>query len=320
MRPVPTPTDHPARRHAPGARASGLSPATLRLLLALGAVFAAAPASAVAFDSVSQGATLDVSLGTTPVGDLLMGELGGQSVGITSLGGGKWLLQWDGLVGFKAGELAAAHPYTTLLGGHGRAFAEGGYRFEPESPWSLYVGARMGGDLQIMVPPGKSLSELDTINNIDGVGNVNVSGALRVVAGASLLTSEHSLLLGAFVQEAGRLAETNLRGAAFTEVGLALRFDIARELMLSAEAAWGRTPSQTVPALGLSDQTTNKEFTASVRKIFSNGMWLHTAVSYAVETDATTYAASATTYSTANAANFGLTILYGFPLGKQQCQ
>ncbi len=288
-----------------------------RALAFLLAAAASLTARATTFDSGSQGAIVDLGVGTTPVGDFLLGELGGQSAGLKATRDRRWLLQWDGLAGFKGGTLAAAHPYTMLLGGHAGGFFEPGYRFEPQSPWSWYLGLRLAGDFQLLLPPDKSLSELDTVNNIDGVGDLNLSGALRLAFGTSLLDGAHSLVVALFVQESGRVGETNLKGAAFTDLGLEARFDLARSLMLSAEALWGQTPTATNTVQLLTDETRHWAVQATLRKIFSSSMWFGAAAGYTVEGDTVTYEAPAATFETTNAPTFSLTLLYGFALGSQ---
>ncbi len=276
----------------------------------------ASPARAHAFDSVSQGAIFDAGIGTTPVGDSLLGELGGQSVGLRRLGK-RWLIQWDGLVALKGGTLAAAHPYTALVGGHARLFAESGYRFSP-GRWSPYLGLRLSGDLQALLPPGHGFGDLDTINNIDGVGDLNLSGAVRIAGGASFLAGRRSLLVDLFAQEDGRIGETNLPAAAFTDVGLTLRFDLERSLEVTAEGFWGATGSKSTPALQLTDTTTHLGATVSARKIFANAMWLGATLADSVERDSVRYQSPDRTFDTQSAPTFSFVLLYGFPLGSQR--
>ena len=271
---------------------------------------------ALGFDSVSRGAVGDVGLGTSKVGDTLMGELGGEWLGLETLGAAGWLLQWDALAAAKGGYLAHAHPFTLLLGGHVAGWGELGYRFEPSAPWSLYAGARLGGDLQLMASPGVSLSALDTINNVDGVGGLNATGVARACFGTSFLDGTHSLLLVAFLQAALRGSQTNTPGAVFADGGVEARFDVAQRLTLSLDALWGTTGTSQDAALGRSDQTTHAGITASFRKIFANGMWLGVAAGLAQERDHAAYSGGGS-YDTANAPTFGLTLTYGFPLGAQ---
>ncbi len=228
---------------------------------------------------------------------------------------GRWLLQWDGLLTFKAGVLGQTHPYTPMIGGQASGFGEAGYRFEHDSPVSLYGGLRLAAAMQVMAPWGVSLSALRTVNSVAGVGGVNLGGLLRGVVGASWLTGNRSLLLTAFVQESGRLGQPNRPGAAFTDVGVAARFDVARSLMLSAEGFWGVAPSTTDAALGSRDQTTHIGLAADVRKIFANGMWLGLRSSYEVESDATSYSVSGAAYHTTDAPWLTIALSYGYPLG-----
>ena len=288
----------------------------LRRLLAIGFLISPALAHAAVFESLSHGAILDANMGAAPVGDFLLGEIGGQTLGIVATHDGRFLHQWQGLLAFKAGELATTRPFTTLVGGHGHLMAESGYRFQADQAWSAYLGLRLGGDLQIMAPWGVSLSKLNTINNIDGIGDVNASGLVRLVAGSSWLDASRSLLLTAFVQGSGRVAEVNLPGAGFVDVGIAARFDLAHAWALSLETLWGTTLAKTTPALGLTDVTTHVQVEFEGRKVFRNGMWFGANVSYVSERD--TWGNSTVTYNTRSAPTLGMTFLYGFPLGKQE--
>ncbi len=284
----------------------------------LGALMVTRAAAAAELDSVSQGVVVDASIGSGPVGDMLLGELGGQSAGITTFRDGAWLLRWDALLAFKAGVLAAAHPFTPLVGGRARLFAEPGYRFQPDCAWSAYAGARIAGDLQILLPPGTALSKLDTVNDIGGVGGVNASGSVGLSAGASLIEGRHGLLLTAFAQEEGRAADTYSPGIAFTEIGLAVRFDLAHSLMLEGEALWGRSSTATDTRLGIGDQTTHEAVAVAVRKVLGNGVWLGLSVAYAVDTDHVSSTGGGPTFDTADAPVFDVTARVGIPLGKQE--
>lgn len=264
-------------------------------------------------DSVARGAIFDTSIGTSMVGDTLMAELGGESAGIRSLRRGAWLLQWDALLAAKAGYHANQNPYLFLVGAHALAWAEGGARFLPSRTWSPYVGLRLANEAQIMGHPGIPLSDLERLNAVDGVGGVNERALVRVDGGASFLDPLHSLLLVGFVQEAFRAPTLHARGQAFTELGLAVRFDLSRSVMASLEGVWGVTPARAT-APGLSDRTTHAGVSATFRKIFKNGMWIAAALSVERDTDHLAYAASGAVFDTANAPTFGFTLLYGLSL------
>ncbi len=287
-----------------------------RSLLTVLALLAPAVAHATPFESLSHGAIADVSVGTTPVGDLLMGELGVQSLGVMTSQDGRFLHQWQGFLAVKGGELAAAHPYTPLLGGRAKALLESGYRFAAEQPWSPYAGVRLGGDVQVLLPFTVAPNQLNTVNNIDGVGDVNVSGLVRLAGGESYIAGDRALLLSGFVQGWARAAEANQPSAGFIDLGLAARYDVARSLALSMEALWGTTPGKTNAALALTDVTTHAQVEFDCRKVFANGMWLSGAVSYSTQADTLRYPSM--TYNARTAPTIGLTVLYGFALGKQE--
>lgn len=264
-----------------------------------------APA-ARAYDSVAVGAMVDTSVGTTRVGDPLMFELGGEWAGIRSYRG-HWLVQWDALLAARAGYLAAQHPFLLLAGGHGLAWGEGGYRWAVATPWSPYVGVRLGGDALVMGSPGAAL---DTVNEVDGVGGVVASGAGRVQAGASMLDGRYSLLLTAFAGEELDAAESHTPFLAFTQGGVGARFDIEKSLFASLEGAVGVTPTRTDAAHGLTDRTTRTEVTAEFRKIFHNGMWLGAALWVQRDADRVTYSAGQT-YATGDPPTVGLGLSFG---------
>lgn len=278
-------------------------------------VSAAAPASAQTFSSEQRGAVAGASFGTSAVGDALLGELGGEWAALETVAHSRLLLQWDGLITLKGGLLGQTHPYTRLFGGRASGFGEAGYRFSFGHPWSLYAGARMAAETQILARLGVGLSQLRTVNNVAGVGGINAGGALRLAVGASRLTLGSSLLLTGFVQESARLAQANLPGATFTDVGVAARFDLPNSLMLAGEALWGKKPTSRDALLGRSDETTHVGVATHVRKVFANGMWLGAHLSLSRESDAITYAASHTHYATQSAPGATFLLLFGFPLG-----
>jgi hypothetical protein len=273
-------------------------------------------AQAVEFENLSHGAIVDGSLGFSAVGDAFLGELGGQASGIKSTHDATLLHQWHALVAFKAGELATTRPFTTLLGFHGRLMLESGYRFQADHAWSPYAGLHLGGELQYLVPPSGGLQSLKTINNIDGVGDLNLNGVVRLPFGYSWLDDTHALLLTAFVQVNGRIAEINLPNATFLDIGLAARFDVAHAWALLVDGLWGTTSSKANTALGLTDVTSHFQLEFDGRKVFANGMWFGTQVLYNSERNSLSN--SVVTYNTRSAPTVNVMLLYGFPLGKQE--
>ena len=283
-------------------------------LLVLGTALVATPA--LAFDNVTQGAFLDASAGTSSVGDFVLGEIGAESTGIATLSEQRYLLQWDVLFAPRAGVLAASIPYTPLYGGRARLMAEGGNRFASEKAHSFYLGLRASGDGQLLIPSGKGLGGLATVNNIDGIGDLSLTGAVRLAGGWSFLRDHHALLVTAYVEELGRGAETNAPGEAFTNFGLAARYDLAHKLTLTGDLAWGRAPSLANSSLHSLEFHELISMNVLARKIFANGMWLGFSWGVTIEQESTTYT-SGPTYSTTDAPTVTATVFFGIPFGAQ---
>jgi hypothetical protein len=287
---------------------------SLRLVLVLtlaALLFQANPAPGI--DSVVQGAVAEVEFGTNAAGDAVMGDLGGAWAGIRSDAAGRWLLEWDLRIAARVGYLAGAIPGNFLVGGHGFAWTEFGYRTAASSPWSPYVGGHLGGDLRVMVHPGLSLSALDTVNNMDGVGGLVASGAGGLDAGVSWLSSGRSLRLVVIAQESLRAPGTYTPGFAFTDVGFGARYDVEQSITLSVEAFLGWAPARHDGALGITDQTSRRFAQAGFRNVFDNGMWLGVGAFVERILDRITYP-SGTRFSTGDAPTVGVTVSFGMPL------
>jgi hypothetical protein len=280
-----------------------------------------APATAFAadtgFHSRQRGVVILGSVDLTPVGDALLGHVGGEWSEITTRDGGKWLLQWDGLVTVTGGLLGQTHPYTPMLGVRASGFFEGGMRLHPAAPWSLYLGGRASLEGVLMPPWGTGLGALDTVNNVAGVGGAGLGGGLRLAAGASWLSGRTALLATALVGESGRVPETNRVGAAFTDVGAMVRFDVAGSWLLAGEVRWGTTPALHHAKVDYTDQTTHLGVSLDLRKIFGNGMWLGLRLTHDGESDFLHFAASGASYHTVSAPMNGALILYGIGIGPQ---
>ncbi len=267
------------------------------------------------FDERVRGLIVDGGIGTSMVGDTLMLELGGQWSAVRSYGRRRWLVQWDGLLAARGGYLANEHPYLFLIGGHELAWAELGRRFVATQNWSPYAGVRLGNEIFLMKHPGLGWSDVDTINSVDRVGGSVAAGLIRMDAGASFLDGPRSLLLVAFVQEELHAAETNTPAQAFLGGGVGARFDLAsHHLSASAEASWGVTPERRDSLRGFTDRTTRVAASLSARKTFGRGMWVSLSTFIARDSDHMVYSATSTVYDTANAPQFGLSLLYGIPL------
>ena len=282
------------------------------------------PTNDAPYHDSSLSPVLTGGLGLGPIGDDLVGELGGRALGLATVGR-RWLLQWDGLVAFRGGVLASTNPFASFFGGTGHGFAELGHRFQPEGSWSGYLGARLAANLQVMAHPGVALSLLSTLNNSDGFGGVTLDGAVRIAGGVSLIDGgvsriedTRSLLLVVFLQEALIAPGLVTAGAAFTELGLGARFDLVRSFTGSLEVLVGSTPALTNQALQLTDETIRVQVGGELRKTFGNGVWLGVAVSYTRDSDHLVYTAPGGTraYDSAHPGMLAATISLGVALGR----
>ncbi len=255
----------------------------------------------------------DFGFGSSAVGFALLGELGAEATGIHTWRDRQLLLQWDALLAARGGALGNTYPLTTLLGGVGAGFVEAGYRLQHRARWSFYAGGRLSGDLSILPRPGSSLAELNSLNNLDGVGGLSAHGAIRVAAGASFLDGKRSLLLTAFFQEEGRARAVYTPGDAFAEGGIAGRFDLADRLTASVEVRAGRGLVSTESALATTDQTTYVAFTALLRWVFRDGVWLALSGDLSRQFDHRIYTSTGNTYNTADAPAFDLQLTCGVP-------
>jgi len=268
-------------------------------------------------DNGIQGAVVHAGFAMTPVGDAIMGDLGGESAGLRSGDDRRWLLRWDVLLAMKGGPLGNQHPYLFLLGVRSLAWVAEGYRFMHASGWSPYAGGRLGGSLQLMGHPGLAGSDFDTINSVDGVGGVVAGATLRAEAGVSFIDDTRSLLLLAFLQEELQAPRTNTPGLAFTQGGLGARFDVTRSVIAELEGVWGVTANRTDALRGITDQTARIGVSGTFRKIFGNGMWLGATVLWMRDTDSVAYT-NGLTYGTANAPTLDMEIFFGVALWRRK--
>jgi hypothetical protein len=288
--------------------------------LILGAALARAqplaPTSAASEDALTYtwlGPTLTAGLDAGAVGDALLGEVGLQAFSLRH-DRAHWLLLWDALVAAKGGVLGNERPYTSMVGGRAAGAFEAGYRFREELGWSPYLSGRLAANLQVLGHPGLSLAELNTINDSDGVGGVTANGAVRVAGGFSLLERAHSVLLVAFVQEAFISPGTVRSGAAFTELGVGARIDLARSLTAGLEVFGGLAPVAHTQTLNLNSQTYHLEIGGFVRKTFGNGVWLSLALSWGRDSSRLEYLDTGTVYNSIQAASFAATLGVGIAL------
>jgi hypothetical protein len=269
-------------------------------------------ASEASFSPVVKG-----GFGLGLIGYDLVAELGFESLGHEVLAD-RWLLQWDALLAFRTAVLANTWPLTGFYGAASHGFVELGTRFQPAQVWSPYLGARVGSIASAIAHPGTALIAVNTLNANDGFGGLAVEGTGRVAAGASRLEGGNALLLTAFVQEALFAAGAVLPGLALTEVGLNGRLDLHRHLTVTLEALVGFAPTRANTGLQLTDQKTRLQFSAGVRKTFSNGVWLAFAASYARDSDRTVYTRTNTVYESAHAGLTTSTMSLGIPLWSQR--
>ncbi len=289
----------------------------MRFISVLAAVASLSMAtSAQAFDNVTRGAAVSFGFGTTPVGDTLMGEIGGDWLGIRVCHCMRWVMQWEVLATLKLGYLGNEHPFTFFIGPHFGSWVEGGMRTSGKTGFSPYLGLRIGGDVQLLGNPGTK--ELDTINAVDGVGGIVAEGWARFTAGGAYLDANRSVILTAFVQELLQPERINTPSRAFTGGGASLRFDVPHSWFATIEGGYAATPGRNDALRGLSDTTTRAWIGGSVRKIFENGMWVGGALSYERDMDHVVYASSGTTFDTADAPRFNVSILYGLPLWRSR--
>lgn len=261
-----------------------------------------------AFDTIVRGATVSGSIATTPVGDALMGELGGQWGGLRVLRNDTWVLQWETLVAIKAGWLGNEHPFLFLAGPHASAWVEVGRRFRSWRRFSPYVGLRLAGDAQWLGSP--DVASLDAINSVDGVGGIVARGAARLAVGNAYFDEARSFIVAPFIQEELDAPELHTQSLAFTEMGIEVRYDLPRSLTASFDGLCGLTFDRHDASLGTSDSTMRCGLVATFRKIFGNGMWLGASLSFQRDTDHLVYA-SGGTYETADAPVFQFALTYG---------
>jgi hypothetical protein len=168
--------------------------------------------------------------------------------------------------------------------------------------------------LSILPHPGLTFGQLKNLNNIDGVGGLVATGALRADIGLSMLDGRRSLLLVAFFQEIGYAPGVYTHGIGYSEGGIAARFDLSQRLTASLEGLAGRSPVRLQIPLDTTLQSTYAELSAVVRYIFRDGIWLAASGSFSREFDHRVYLAAGTTYDTANSVNFSASLLLGVPL------
>jgi hypothetical protein len=267
----------------------------------------------VHFESSVRGLSLGTIVGTSRVGDSLLGEVAGRWAGIQSLEAARWLLEWDLSLGLRGGYLANAHPYLFLLGPSAQSSAEGGYRFDAGRDGSPYAGLRLSDEVQLLAHPGQALAAFKTSNDVDGVGGALARAALRADVGVSFLGPGRSLLLVGFVEEALQARQVNAEALALTLTGVAARLDLRRHLSASIEGAWGVSPERRNSLLQTTDRTTRLSAATSLIWAFTHRSWLSARGSIARSTDRLSYAGGRS-YNTADPPAFSADLSYGLSL------
>jgi hypothetical protein len=265
------------------------------------------------YRNISLGAIADIAYGSSSGGDSILGQLGAEYVGIQTFRDRSLLVQWDTFLAARGGIVGNTLPFTSIAGGHTYANVEAGYRFQRHHRFSFYMGGRLNGDLSVMTHPGTSIGNLDTLNDANGVLGVDATGLIRADLGVSMLSGKYSLVLVAFFQEAASAPDIYTSGSAFSEGGVAARFDITRKLTASLEAFAGRGATSTQAALDTTVQNSYAEISGLVRGNFRNGIWLALSGLYGRQFEHRVYRASMTTYDTASAPEFNISLLLGIP-------
>lgn len=263
-----------------------------------------------------QAAFVQAEVGSSHSGDRLAFEGGAAWLALRPLDGRAWLLNWEGLASVRGGWLANQHPFLGYVGGRVRGHVEAGRRFQPGSDWSAYVGARFTGDAAVLVHPGLSLAQLDTVNNSEGFGGVTVDGALRVGGGASYLAGTTSMLFTLFVAEAVRAPRLVQKGAALTGVGASARLDLGTHTTVLFDLFAGLAPTATDTALQVTDQLTRVEGALAVRQHLGDTVWLSLGLALGRDTHRVTWTETSTRYDITNAPDFTAALAFGYDFGR----
>lgn len=178
-----------------------------------------------------------------------------------------------------------------------------------------YVGARISGAAQILGNP--DVPRFDEINAADGTGGASARGAFRASAGGAWISHSSAFFATLFGQEELQAPTTNYPSYAFSEFGVALRFDVEKSIMTTLEGLVGVTPNRTSALGGYSDQTSRVGLSGSFRKLFTNGMWIGVSISIERDSDHVAYTGGAA-FDTTDAPAFAATLFYGLPLWRSK--
>jgi hypothetical protein len=211
--------------------------------------------------------------------------------------------------------LVKGYPVLPFLGGVTAGAFETGYRFQTEPEWSVYLGAGLSANVQVLAPTSVPFSQLATLGNLDDIGGVSAGGRARVAAGASWLRGDQSLVLTVFAQTLLTVPAIGAPLTAFNGAGVGAQWDISRKLIATLAAFVGWSPAETVSALGLGRRMTREELTAGFRYLFQNRHWFGASLELSRQLTQTRFAVGGV-YNTADPPSLGLFVQYGVPLGR----
>jgi hypothetical protein len=269
-----------------------------------------------AFDNVTKGVMASFGFGTSAVGDTLMGEVGGDWLGLRVARDRHFVMQWDVYLALRGGYLGNQHPYLFLIGPHALSWFDAGWRFDSRKGFSPFIDARIGGDVSVLGNP--DVPRLNEINAVDGVGGIAARGFARIGGGNAYVDDKRMVLLVVGAEEMLQAQQINTPSYAFTGGFLSLRVDVPRSVTATLEGGFDGAFARHDALRGTSDATTRAWIGASLRKILKNGMWLGGAVSYEQMMDHVVYEARQTTFDTADAPRFSVSLFVGVPIGGQR--
>ena len=263
-----------------------------------------------------KGVMATFGFGSSGVGDTLMGEVGGDWMGLRVARDRHFVMQWDVYLALRGGYLGNQHPFLFLIGPHALSWFDAGWRFETHKGFSPFIDARVGGDVSVLGNP--DVPRFDEINSVDGVGGIAARGFARIGGGNAYIDDKRVVLLSVGLDEMLQPAQINTPSYAFTGGYVSVRIDAPRSVTATLEGGAGATFGRHDALRGIDDTTTRAWISGSLRKIFKNGMWLGGAVSYESMMDHVVYEPRKTTFETSDAPRFSISLFVGIPIGAQR--
>jgi len=260
--------------------------------------------------------TASFGFGSSSAGDTLMGEIGGEWLGLRAFRDRHFIMQWDVYLALRGGYLGNQHPFLFLIGPHALSWFDAGWRFASQKGFSPFLDARIGGDVSILGNP--DVPQFDQINSVDGVGGVAARGFARIGAGNAYLDDKRVVLLTVGIDELLQPSQINTPSYAFTGGYVSVRVASDLSVMATFEGGFGGNFGRHDTLRNIDDSTTRAWIGANIRKIFSTGFWLGGAVSYEALSDHIVYQPRGTTFDTAEAPRFSISLYVGIPLGGQR--